>query len=164
MVLLLVWREPLVAIPGGLNGETYCAILGNHTLPTLWQFYGMDLCYFHDNNANWHVASPTMAWQWCLFTGLSCKAEPGHSTLSSTSGTSWSADWRGAFTVRHLWRFDLPSSSRVEESTPSRRTTTGLEYGQGGGDLIVQILTVNKFCFSVLSQVSNYLMVDRVCY
>lgn len=53
---------PLVAIPGRLNAGTYCTILDDHALPTLWQFYGVDPCYFQDDNATCHVASSTMAW------------------------------------------------------------------------------------------------------
>ena len=53
---------PLVAIPGRLNAETYSTILDDHALPTLWQFYGVDPCYFQDDNATCHVARSTLAW------------------------------------------------------------------------------------------------------
>lgn len=57
----LYGMEPLVAIPGRLNAETYCTNFDNHALPMLWQFYGMDPCYFQDDNAVCHVARAIMA-------------------------------------------------------------------------------------------------------
>ncbi|KAJ8866800.1 hypothetical protein PR048_032661, partial [Dryococelus australis] len=37
-----------------MNTETYCNILDNEMLPTLWRFYGMDPCYFQYDNARRH--------------------------------------------------------------------------------------------------------------
>ncbi|KAJ8871499.1 hypothetical protein PR048_027821 [Dryococelus australis] len=53
---------PLVFVRGSMNTEAYCNILDNEMLPTLWRFYGMDPCYFHDDNARSHVSRATMQW------------------------------------------------------------------------------------------------------
>ncbi|KAJ8865614.1 hypothetical protein PR048_033134 [Dryococelus australis] len=53
---------PLVFVHGSMNTEAYCNILDNEMLPTLWRFYGMDPCYFQDDNASCHVSSATMQW------------------------------------------------------------------------------------------------------
>ncbi|KAJ8894207.1 hypothetical protein PR048_006817 [Dryococelus australis] len=53
---------PLVFVRGGMNTEPYCNILDNEMLPTLWRFYGMDPCYFQDDNARCHVPRATMQW------------------------------------------------------------------------------------------------------
>ncbi|KAJ8866799.1 hypothetical protein PR048_032660 [Dryococelus australis] len=53
---------PLVFVRGNMNTEAYCNILDNEMLPTLWRFYGMDPCYFQDDNARWHVSRATMQW------------------------------------------------------------------------------------------------------
>ncbi|KAJ8898237.1 hypothetical protein PR048_003597 [Dryococelus australis] len=53
---------PLVFVRGSMNTEAYCNILGNEMLPTLWRFYGMDPCYFQDDNARCHVSRATMQW------------------------------------------------------------------------------------------------------
>ncbi|KAJ8867377.1 hypothetical protein PR048_031178 [Dryococelus australis] len=42
---------PLVFVRGSMNTEDYCNILDSEMLPTLWRFYGMDPCYFQDDNA-----------------------------------------------------------------------------------------------------------------
>ncbi|KAJ8897734.1 hypothetical protein PR048_003084 [Dryococelus australis] len=42
--------------------EAYCNILDNEVLPTLWRFYGMNPCYFHDPSARCHVSRATMQW------------------------------------------------------------------------------------------------------
>ncbi|KAJ8879843.1 hypothetical protein PR048_020460 [Dryococelus australis] len=53
---------PLVFVRGSMNTEAYCNILGNEMLSTLWRFYGMDPCYFQDDNASCHVSRATMQW------------------------------------------------------------------------------------------------------
>ena len=53
---------PLVPIHGKLNSDAYCTILDDNVLPTLWQFYGLDPCYFQDDNASCHVSTLTKAW------------------------------------------------------------------------------------------------------
>ncbi|KAJ8893198.1 hypothetical protein PR048_005784 [Dryococelus australis] len=45
---------PLIFVRGSMNTEAYCSILDNEMLPTLWHFYGMDPCYFQDDNARCH--------------------------------------------------------------------------------------------------------------
>ncbi|GIY78347.1 transposable element tcb1 transposase [Caerostris darwini] len=45
-----------------LNADGYCTILDDNVLPTLWQFYGLDPCYFEDDNASCHVSTLTKAW------------------------------------------------------------------------------------------------------
>ncbi|KAJ8883688.1 hypothetical protein PR048_015542 [Dryococelus australis] len=52
----------LVFVRGRMNTETYCIILDNDMLPTLRRFYGMDPCYFQDDNARCHVSRATMQW------------------------------------------------------------------------------------------------------
>ncbi|KAJ8875702.1 hypothetical protein PR048_023601 [Dryococelus australis] len=46
----------LVFVRGSMNTVAYCNILDNEMLPTLWHFYGMDPCYFQDDNARCHVS------------------------------------------------------------------------------------------------------------
>ncbi|KAJ8872109.1 hypothetical protein PR048_025711 [Dryococelus australis] len=53
---------PLVFVRGSINTEAYCNILDNEMLPALWHFYGMDPCYFQDDNARCHVSRATMQW------------------------------------------------------------------------------------------------------
>ncbi|KAJ8880273.1 hypothetical protein PR048_016739 [Dryococelus australis] len=53
---------PLVFVRGSMNTEAYCNILDNEMLPTLWRFYGMDPCYFQDDNVRCHVSRATMQW------------------------------------------------------------------------------------------------------
>ncbi|KAJ8892574.1 hypothetical protein PR048_005155 [Dryococelus australis] len=52
--------ETLVFVYG--NMKAYCNILDNEILPTLRSFYGMDPCYFQDDNARCHVLRATMQW------------------------------------------------------------------------------------------------------
>ena len=61
---MLSWYglEPLVPIHGKINSDVYCTILDDNVLPTLWQFYGLDPCYFQDDNASCHVSTLTKAW------------------------------------------------------------------------------------------------------
>ncbi|KAJ8867519.1 hypothetical protein PR048_031321 [Dryococelus australis] len=51
---------PLVFVRGSVNTEAYCNSLDNEVLPTLWRFYGMDPCYFQDDNARCHVSRATI--------------------------------------------------------------------------------------------------------
>ncbi|KAJ8887996.1 hypothetical protein PR048_007481 [Dryococelus australis] len=53
---------PLVFVRGSMNTEAYCNILDNEMLPKLWRFYGMDPCYFQDDNVRCHVSRATMQW------------------------------------------------------------------------------------------------------
>ncbi|KAJ8887522.1 hypothetical protein PR048_013738 [Dryococelus australis] len=53
---------PLVFVRGSMNTEAYCNILDNEILLTLWRFYGMDPCYFQDDNDMCHVSRATMQW------------------------------------------------------------------------------------------------------
>ncbi|KAJ8876063.1 hypothetical protein PR048_023971 [Dryococelus australis] len=53
---------PLVFVRGSINTQAYCNILDNEMLPTLWRFYGMNPCYFQDDNARCHVSRATMQW------------------------------------------------------------------------------------------------------
>ncbi|KAJ8880812.1 hypothetical protein PR048_017283 [Dryococelus australis] len=46
---------PLVFIRGSMDIEDYCNILDDEMLPTLWCFYGMDPCYFQDDNPRCHI-------------------------------------------------------------------------------------------------------------
>ncbi|KAJ8873483.1 hypothetical protein PR048_024301 [Dryococelus australis] len=55
-------RRTAGVIRGSMNTEAYCNILDNEMLPTLWRFYGMDPCYFQDDNARCHVSRTTMQW------------------------------------------------------------------------------------------------------
>ncbi|KAJ8875314.1 hypothetical protein PR048_023209 [Dryococelus australis] len=55
-------RGPLVFVRRSMNTEAYCDILDNEMLPTLWRIYGMDPCYFQDDNARCHVSRATMQW------------------------------------------------------------------------------------------------------
>ncbi|KAJ8892939.1 hypothetical protein PR048_005520 [Dryococelus australis] len=48
--------------------ESYCNILDNEMLPTLWHFYGMDPCYFQDDIAKGYYA--VVRRQQCSLTGL----------------------------------------------------------------------------------------------
>ncbi|GIY65088.1 transposable element Tcb1 transposase [Caerostris darwini] len=66
---LMVWAcfswygaGPLVKVDGAMNADRYCDILDNHVLPTLWATYGMDDCWYQDENATCHVARRTLAW------------------------------------------------------------------------------------------------------
>ena len=51
------WSRLLVA-----HSQAYCTILHNELLATLWRFYGMDHCYFQDDNINCLVSESTMQW------------------------------------------------------------------------------------------------------
>ncbi|KAJ8876786.1 hypothetical protein PR048_021233 [Dryococelus australis] len=53
---------PLVFVRGSMNTEAYCNILDKEMLPTLWRFYGMDPCYFQDDNTRCQVSRATMQW------------------------------------------------------------------------------------------------------
>ncbi|KAJ8880688.1 hypothetical protein PR048_017158 [Dryococelus australis] len=62
---LMVWGcftafsvGPLVFFRGSMNTEAYCNILDNEMPLTLWRFYGMDPCYFQDDNARTRQARP----------------------------------------------------------------------------------------------------------
>lgn len=50
----------MVVITGSLNAKTYRIDLDYHALPTLWQFYGVDRCYFHDDNSTFNFVMSTM--------------------------------------------------------------------------------------------------------
>lgn len=55
-------KRPFIVIPSILNDEMYCTILDNHTLLTLGQFYGMEPCYFQDDNATCRVMRASIGW------------------------------------------------------------------------------------------------------
>lgn len=47
---------------GELNADACMNILDNEVFPTLWKFYGMDVCYFQDANAPNHVLASFKQW------------------------------------------------------------------------------------------------------
>ncbi|KAJ8876178.1 hypothetical protein PR048_024087 [Dryococelus australis] len=53
---------PLVLVRGSMNTEASCNILDNEMLPALWRFYGIDPCYFQDDNARCPVSRATVQW------------------------------------------------------------------------------------------------------
>lgn len=53
---------PLVVVPGNMTSAKYLDILDNSVLPTLWKFFGMDPCFYQDDNAPCHKAANVMTW------------------------------------------------------------------------------------------------------
>src|SRR5215813_6180308 len=53
---------PLQIVHGTLNSERYKNILDNRVVPTLWQYFGNDDCYFQDDNTPCHVSASVKQW------------------------------------------------------------------------------------------------------
>ncbi|GFY00742.1 transposable element Tc1 transposase [Trichonephila clavipes] len=51
----------LIPIHVKLNADS-CTFLDNNVFPTLRQFYGLDHCYFQDDNTTCHVAKAIIDW------------------------------------------------------------------------------------------------------
>ncbi|GFQ64610.1 hypothetical protein TNCT_189141 [Trichonephila clavata] len=63
VMFVTVWTGTLdCAIYGKLNANSYSTILDKAVLSTLWQIFGLDPCYFQDDNATCHVARSTTDW------------------------------------------------------------------------------------------------------
>ena len=79
--------ETLVIVRGTVNSQTYCTILRNEMLRTLWSFYGMYLCYFQDDNGSCHVSEATMQWY----------------ADNNIHRLDWSAHSPALSPIEHLW-------------------------------------------------------------
>ena len=65
----------LVPIHGKLNADAYCTILDDNVIPMLWQFYGLDSCYYfqHDNALSCFDVNQGLVWcQWTSSIELAC--------------------------------------------------------------------------------------------
>ncbi|GFU17012.1 hypothetical protein TNCV_2479651 [Trichonephila clavipes] len=49
---------PFILIHGELNANSYCTFQDNNEVPTLEQFYGLDQCYFQEDNASFMLLGP----------------------------------------------------------------------------------------------------------
>ncbi|GFV70453.1 hypothetical protein TNCV_4798721 [Trichonephila clavipes] len=49
----------MITTRGKLNADSYCTFKDKNVIPTLRQFYGLDHCYFQDDNVTCHVARST---------------------------------------------------------------------------------------------------------
>ncbi|KAJ8873676.1 hypothetical protein PR048_024507 [Dryococelus australis] len=97
---------PLVFVRGSMNTEAYCNILDNEMVPTSWRFYGMDPCYFQDDNARRETAAvipripaprPPAKWRSCRVTSRDavCQSVTAHVCLPACSPSN-----SGPFAVR----------------------------------------------------------------
>ena len=74
---------PQMVVHGSMNSQEYCTILDNEMLLTLWRFYGMDPCYFQNDNASCHVPEAMVC---------------GH-----VHWLDWSAQTPDLIPTKHLW-------------------------------------------------------------
>ncbi|KAJ8872694.1 hypothetical protein PR048_026307 [Dryococelus australis] len=94
-------ERPLVFVRGNMNTEAYCNILDNEMLPTLWRFYGMDPCYFQDDNVRCRVSRATMKWY----------------ADNNVRRLDWSAQSTDINPIEHLWD-ELDRRVRAHQARP----------------------------------------------
>ena len=123
---------PLVPIHGKINSNVYCTILDDNVLPTLWQFYGLDPCYFQDDNASCHVSTLTKAWYGA--NGVHRMDWPAQSPDLNPIENLWDELHRRIHgcTTRPKSVKELLCLLQVEENTTSCHTKTCGKYAPEG--------------------------------